>query len=202
MELRNITVDFIAAGTAPQSMGSVENGNGTDEVVENFNNYIRDLSNQGTAKSGGADIETALSIAGSTEPDKILIFTGSLEGKNQSQWLENQALEDRREVSVVAVGTPGATVETRIGIFEAPINSKFNQEIVGVEDSYETNTTEGLERIVEDIIADQYVETEVKSYEGFEKIRNLFAGLLIAGVATRFISKETGGIRKFFRKNK
>lgn len=203
MELDGITVDFVAAGTEPLSMGSIEDGNGTDEVVENFNIYIRDLSNKGNPNNGGGDIETALSIAESTDPDKVLIFTGSLEGQSQSPLFEGQDIEGNRQVSVIAVGTPGAQVETLAGTYEAPINTKFNQEVVGAEDSYTTNTTEGLEEIVENIISDQYVSTTTTPYKGYEKLRNLFGALLIAGVSGSFIFRETGGIRKFInRKNK
>jgi hypothetical protein len=195
-DLEGIDVNFVAAGREPINIGSISD-QGIDTVVSNFNVYINNDSNMGSPSNGGGDVETALSIAEATNPDKILVLTGSLEGQSQSYLLVGQEIEGKRDVSVIAIGTPGS----KYGEFDAPINVDFNQKVVGVEDSYSAASTNELENVVSEII-DNEIQTDVRNdIKIFEKLA-IASTALLAGLTAYVLNKSDRILRSEVKKNR
>ncbi len=172
LEFDGIDVTFIAAGSTPENMGMIEDGRGRKDIIENFTDYTSVFSQRGSAANGGGDIETALSIAGGLNPDKILVFAGTLQGNEQSPVLRGEELDGNNRVSVIAVGKSGSTVESLGTEVPAPVESAYNEIIVGTNDSYTAESTDELKNVVNQIIKDQVQSDERHDVKFFEKMRN------------------------------
>ncbi|CAN5620697.1 hypothetical protein BH23PAT2_BH23PAT2_06830 [soil metagenome] len=175
-DLSGIKVTFIAAGDTAEAMGTIEDGSGKGEVVENFEGYYDKF---GTRSS--ADLVGALGIANATEADRILVFTGSVEGVSTE--LSGEADEDNNRTSVVALGQSGSTVTFLGRERPADINESANSLIVGKDDSYTASSVEELQAVVSGIVDEQYVAVNRDDFDGFENLRDIAGGLLVAGVA-------------------
>jgi hypothetical protein len=199
LELNGIEVSFIAAGVDPEFMGTIDDGRGGNIVVDNFTEYTSDLSQKGSQSNGGGDIESALSIADSLNPDKIMIFAGTLDGNEQSKVFEGEELEGADRVSVIAVGQAGSTVESLGENVPAPIEPAFNEKIVGPTDSYSAESTSELKSVVQGIIDDQVYSTERNDVEIFQKIRNVSAaglGIVSFGIYELQSRRKNRSMRK------
>lgn len=180
-DIKGVKITFIAAGSNPQSVGSMENGAGRGDVVDSLQEYINDLSNTGTA-----NMTEALKIAEAAEADKILVF-GTVAGA-ESPLLQDQATRGERNISVVALGKEGTKVNAYDGEQAAAYDKKTSDKVVGTEDSYAASSVAELESVVGDIIDSQYTTTKRTDSKLFERMRDYSAAGLVGLVMTAGIA--------------
>jgi hypothetical protein len=201
LELDGVDVTFIAAGVEPAVVGSIVNGEGRNDVVDGFTEYTSGISQRGSVSNGGGDIETSLSIAEGLGPDKIIVFTGTLQGNDQSQVLEGEDIEGNDYVSVITVGKSGSTVESLGTEVPAPVEPGFNELIVGVADSYSAESTNELKDVVNGIINDQVQSDVRKEVKFFQKMLIAsVAGFMVIGALV--LDKNDRNLRSEVKKNR
>jgi hypothetical protein len=191
MDLSGISVEFIAVGTEPLSMGILENGNGKNEIVNNFKQYSSVLSNRGS-KNNGADFESALAMA--NDAKKVIVF-GNLEGNDQTPVLDGED-ELSNRVSTIELGVAGTTLNDFGQTVEAPYNPAFNALVVGAEDSYTASSDSEIRDVVNGIINDQIQTVERSDIEFFDKVAVTSLALLGVGSYLRFGKKSKSNTPK------
>jgi hypothetical protein len=195
--LIGIDTTFFAAGADPRVMGAIsaevtgsERTEAKATIIKNFKSYFTP-SQYGTENNGGGDIAQALSLAESVKPNKTIVVTGTMRGHEQSPILVGENLEGVNNVIVIAIGQPGSEVDLANGKAKAPIEPKFNEKIVGEDDSHMATSMDELEDVVKHIVDTEIVNNVRSDYEGY---RNLAAvsGALGIGVLGYSLHKMSG----------
>lgn len=176
LDLDGIDVEYIGNGTEPLSMGIDSGGDNRQEIVDNFSEYARILSNRGSV-SNDADYESALALSGYA--DKIIVF-GNLEGDDQSPILDGESAEDAHKVIAVSVGNAGSIIDDFGVTSPAPFNPAFNELVVGPEDNYTASSEDEIKDIVKGIVDDQIQTKEKSDVKFFDNIVIASSAVLVA----------------------
>lgn len=185
--LTDVDMAVIAAGKEAEHMGMTNDRSEFDEFVEVIDE-LKDYINT-EANTASADLSGALRQRDVSEADMVLMFTSSVDSVSSELGRE----ENIDRVNVIAVGVDGTPVGASGR--EATIDHTGIEESVGADNSYTATSVEGVKEVVDSLISEQIVETEVTPYEGFGKLRNLALFSLALGVA----AKTARGAASFIR---